>query len=117
MIPYENGVNFSWWILKGFDMTKLTEGEIERGLSDLEGWSSCDNRNAIERSCKFTNFNQAFSFMTAVAMKAEKMDHHPEWFNVYNRVDIILTTHSDGGVTTRDLQLAQFINKILKDRF
>jgi len=95
-------------------MTKMTDSDIENALSLLDGWSICDNRNAIERHMTFQDFNEAFSFMTAVALKAERTDHHPEWFNVYNRVHITLTTHSDGGVTEKDLNLASFINKLVK---
>ncbi|PCI49337.1 MAG: 4a-hydroxytetrahydrobiopterin dehydratase [Alphaproteobacteria bacterium] len=94
-------------------MVRLTDSEIENTL--VSGWSRCKNRSAMERSLKFSDFNGAFSFMTAVALKAEQMDHHPEWFNVYNRVDIILTTHSDGAVTGKDVELAKFINKLIKD--
>ncbi|MCK5425284.1 MAG: 4a-hydroxytetrahydrobiopterin dehydratase [Emcibacter sp.] len=94
-------------------MVKLSDNEIENALDILTDWSRCENRNAINRSLKFKNFNEAFSFMAAVALKAEQMDHHPEWFNVYNKVDIILTTHSDGGVTAKDINLARFIDSLL----
>lgn len=94
-------------------MVKLSDNEIENALDILTDWSRCENRNAINRNLKFKNFNEAFSFMAAVALKAEQMDHHPEWFNVYNKVDIILTTHSDGGVTAKDINLARFIDSLL----
>ncbi|MBL4801403.1 MAG: 4a-hydroxytetrahydrobiopterin dehydratase [Emcibacter sp.] len=97
-------------------MVKLTKNERAEVVSGLSGWAVCDDRNAIECHVTFADFNAAFSFMTAVAMKAEKMDHHPEWFNVYNRVDIILTTHSAGGVTAKDVDLAKFINKLINDK-
>lgn len=97
-------------------MTKLIATEIENVLDSLSGWSRCENRNAIKNSFTFHDFNEAFSFMTAVALKAEQMDHHPEWSNVYNRVDIILTTHSDGGVTAQDVNLARFIDKLIKNK-
>jgi len=77
----------------------------------LPGWTVAPGgRPALVRSLRFTDFNLTFAFMTRVALKAETMDHHPEWSNVYNRVDILLTTHDAGGVTDLDLQLAQFIN-------
>lgn len=97
-------------------MTKLSKREIETALSELDGWSVCEDREAIERQLKFNNFNQAFSFMTAIALKAEQMNHHPEWSNIYNRVDIILTTHSEGGVTTKDVDFAGFIDRIFKGK-
>ena len=81
-------------------------------LNDLDGWSDVPERDAIQRSFTFRSFNAAFGFMTRVAMKAEKMDHHPEWSNVYNRVDVILTTHSADGVTVLDRELALFMDKI-----
>ena len=78
------------------------------GLSrQLPEWSMVDGRDAITRTFEFTNFNQAFGFMTRAALLAEKMDHHPEWFNVYNRVEVTLSTHDAGGLTERDLRLAK----------
>jgi 4a-hydroxytetrahydrobiopterin dehydratase len=74
------------------------------------GWSVVEGRDAIARSFRFADFNAAFAFMTRVAMKAEQMDHHPEWSNVYARVDVVLTTHDAGGVTARDLELARFMD-------
>jgi len=84
-------------------------------LEILGGWSDVPERNAIMRTFKFRNFNAAFGFMSRVAMKAEKMDHHPEWFNTYNLVDVILTTHSADGVTELDVALATFMNKMALD--
>ncbi len=98
-------------------MAKLNNREIETALCNLSGWSRCEKKNAIERSIKFTDFNEAFSFMAAVALKAEQLNHHPEWLNVYNRVDITLTTHSEGRVTAKDINLALFINKLVKNRY
>jgi len=95
-------------------MVKLTDREINKILESLITWSRCENRNAIRRSFKFNDFNEAFSFMAAVALKAEQMNHHPEWSNVYNRVEIILTTHSDGGVTAKDVNLARFIDTLVR---
>lgn len=90
--------------------TKLT-GEV-RGkiLAELTGWRVVDGRDAIAKSFRFKDFNQAFAFMTRIAMMAEKMDHHPEWSNVYNRVDITLSSHDAGGLTERDVRLAKFID-------
>lgn len=80
-------------------------------LMNLEGWDEVEGRDAITKTFTFKDFNQAFGFMTRVALKAERMDHHPEWFNVYNRVDVTLSTHDAGGLTMRDIKLAQFMNK------
>jgi 4a-hydroxytetrahydrobiopterin dehydratase len=90
---------------------KLTQDQI---LSQLTGWTMVDGRHAIFKSFKFKSFHQAFGFMTEVALIAEKMDHHPEWFNVYSKVDVTLTTHSAGGVTILDVKLAQAIDKAAK---
>lgn len=91
---------------------RLSTEEIEEALRGLDGWHLVDAREAIQKSFKFANFNQAFAFMTRVALKAEKMDHHPEWFNVYNRVDVTLATHDVDGLSGKDVDLATFINKI-----
>jgi 4a-hydroxytetrahydrobiopterin dehydratase len=74
-------------------------------------WRPAEGRDAIVRSLKFRNFAEAFGFMAEIALVAEKMDHHPEWSNVYNRVDILLATHESGGVTERDVKLAEAIDK------
>ena len=82
----------------------------EAALARLEGWSAkSGERDAIEKTFKFADFKTAFGFMSSCALKAEQMDHHPEWFNVYNRVDVTLTTHDADGVTTLDLELAKFM--------
>ena len=78
----------------------------------LPGWSNVKGRDAIKKSFKFADFNSAFAFMTKVALAAEKADHHPEWFNVYNKVDITLSTHDAGGVSARDVKLAKFIDSV-----
>ncbi len=91
---------------------KLSLEEREALLSELTDWMLANDRDAITRSFKFKSFNQAFGFMTRVAMQAEKLDHHPEWFNVWNRVDITLATHDAGGVTALDLELAGFMDSI-----
>lgn len=89
---------------------KLIATERTAALSALPLWSDVPGRDAIFRSIKFADFNAAFAFMTRVALKAEKMDHHPEWFNVYNRVDITLATHDCGGISIRDVEMARFID-------
>lgn len=90
---------------------KLTADARAAALADLTGWADVEGRDAIAKTFQFKTFNQAFGFMTRAALKAEKMDHHPEWFNVYNRVEVTLTTHSADGVTELDTQLAAFMNK------
>ena len=77
------------------------------------GWAYVYGRDAIHKSFKFKDFIEAFGFMTQVALIAEKMDHHPEWTNVYNKLDVTLTTHSAGGVTQKDLTLAQAIDTLI----
>ena len=83
-------------------------------LNELEGWAEVPGRDAIARSFVFKNFNEAFGFMTRVALAAEKADHHPEWRNVYKTVDVVLSTHDAGGVTTRDIELAKMMNAAAK---
>ena len=78
---------------------KLVGAARAEKLVALDGWTEMDDRDAIQKTFQFTNFNEAFGFMTRAALMAEKMDHHPEWFNVYNRVEVTLTTHDAGGVT------------------
>ncbi|KAM4748575.1 pterin-4-alpha-carbinolamine dehydratase 2 [Rhinophrynus dorsalis] len=91
----------------------LTSEERAQGLQELQslGWTEIAEKDAIYKEYKFKTFNQAFGFMTRVALQAEKMNHHPEWFNVYNKVQITLTTHDCGRLTKKDLKLAQFIEK------
>lgn len=89
----------------------LTTDELTTALETLEGWTAEEDGKAVTRTFKFGTFTQAFAFMTAAALTAEKMDHHPEWFNVYNRVDVRLTTHDSGGVTALDIALAEVMNK------
>ena len=93
-------------------MAVLSEGDRAKALEGLEGWSHDTARNGIARSFRFADFSAAFAFMTRVAMEAEKADHHPEWSNVWNKVDILLSTHSDGGVTAKDIALARKIDAI-----
>lgn len=78
-------------------------------------WELVEGRDAIARSLRFLDFSAAFAFMTRVALLAEKYDHHPEWSNVYNRVDIVLSTHDAGGLSQRDLVMAQAIDRLLGD--
>jgi 4a-hydroxytetrahydrobiopterin dehydratase len=90
--------------------------DLDKELAALPGWSKVEGRAAIAKSFKFKDFNAAFGFMTRVALVAEKMDHHPEWFNVYNRVDVTLATHSKGGVTDLDINLAKAMEEIAVSR-
>jgi 4a-hydroxytetrahydrobiopterin dehydratase len=90
----------------------LSESERVETLGGLEGWTYDADRNGIARSFRFADFSAAFAFMTRVALEAEKADHHPEWSNVWNKVDILLSTHSDGGVTAKDIALARKIDAI-----
>ena len=96
-------------------MTKLQESQyIESFVRENSGWKMAEGRPALQKSFKFSNFNEAFGFMTRVALMADKMDHHPEWFNVYNRVDIVLSTHDAGGITELDFKLAKFMDECMK---
>lgn len=92
----------------------LSPSEREQSLTELRGagWVLVENRDAIFKELHFKTFNQAFGFMSRVALQAEKMNHHPEWFNVYNKVQITLTTHDCGGLSKRDVKMAKFIDKI-----
>ncbi|MDP3746618.1 MAG: 4a-hydroxytetrahydrobiopterin dehydratase [Phenylobacterium sp.] len=93
-------------------MTRPARIGAEAALARLPGWSAlAGERDAIQRSFKFADFNAAFGFMTRVAIRAEQLDHHPEWFNVYNRVDVTLATHDADGVTELDVTLATFMNE------
>ena len=79
-------------------------------VAQLSGWSAAADKDAITKTFKFADFNAAFGFMTRVALMADKLDHHPEWFNVYNRVEVLLTTHDADGVTDLDVELARFMD-------
>ena len=86
--------------------------DVDEVLKSLPSWRAhAGDRPAIERKLVFADVNAAFGFMTRVALLADKVDHHPEWFNVYNRVEVVLTTHDAGGVTRRDLDMARFIDE------
>lgn len=86
---------------------------VEEALALLHGWRAVEGREAIARTFRFKGFADAFAFMTRVALEAEKLDHHPEWSNVYNRVEVVLTTHDAGGVTEFDVALARVMDKSL----
>lgn len=91
---------------------KLSSEARKRALSELPGWTEVEDRDAIQRTFKFADFNTAFGFMTRCALKADQMDHHPEWFNVYNRVEVTLTTHDAEGLSQRDVELATFMDAV-----
>lgn len=89
---------------------KLSGNALNEAIAELDGWSRVEGREAITRTFTFRDFNAAFGFMTRSALKAEAMDHHPEWFNVYSRVEVTLATHDAGGVTEKDMTLAKFMD-------
>jgi 4a-hydroxytetrahydrobiopterin dehydratase len=93
---------------------KLAGAARKDALRGLSGWSEVEKRDAIRKQFQFGTFGEAWGFMSQVALLAEKMDHHPEWFNVYNRVDIVLSTHDAGGLSERDIKLARAIDGIGK---
>jgi 4a-hydroxytetrahydrobiopterin dehydratase len=94
------------------DMAEKLEGTARQAaLAELTDWAALEDRDAISRTFKFKTFNEAYGFMTRVALKAERMNHHPEWFNVYNRVEVTLTTHDCGGLSELDVTLAKFMDK------
>ena len=94
-------------------MVARLEGNARRhALAELKGWSEDAGRDAIVKEFRFADFNRAFAFMTQIALKAERMDHHPEWSNVYNRVSMLLSTHDCGGLSQRDVDLARFIDTL-----
>lgn len=94
-------------------VAKLTGEARAQALRDLPAWREVEGRDAIARELRFADFNAAFGFMSRVALQAEKLDHHPEWSNVYGRVSIVLTTHDAGGLSARDVALAKFIDSIV----
>lgn len=93
-------------------MGLLDEEQIAAALSELDGWTRHENRPAIERHFQFADFNGAFGFMTQVALHAERLNHHPEWFNVWNRVEVVLSTHDAGGITEKDVALARLMSQL-----
>ena len=94
---------------------KLTDDDIQTLLADLDGWALSADGLAIEKTFRFKNFNAAFGWMTRVALVAEKLDHHPEWFNVYNRVEVRLTTHDQNGLTELDAKLAKAMDAMANE--
>ena len=92
-------------------VAKLSAVERELFLKANPGWTELENRDAIQKVFEFADFNTAWGFMNRVALAAEKADHHPEWFNVYNKVEITLTTHDADGLSQRDVDLADFIDR------
>ena len=97
-------------------MTRPERIGAKKALESLPLWREAAGRDAITRSLKFRNFAEAFGFMAEIALVAEKADHHPEWSNVYNRVDILLATHESSGVTERDIKLAEAIDEAAAKR-
>ncbi len=95
-------------------MSRLTGEARVRALASVPLWREVEGRDAITRSLRFADFNAAWGFLSRVALYAERMDHHPEWRNVYDRVDITLSTHDVGGVSDLDLELAQFIDGLVR---
>jgi 4a-hydroxytetrahydrobiopterin dehydratase len=93
---------------------KLEPDERKASLAKLDGWKDVAGRDAIAKTFVFKDFNAAFGFMTRVALTAEKLDHHPEWKNVYKTVDVVLSTHDAGGVTELDIRLAQAMDAFAK---
>lgn len=91
---------------------RLSQMDIEEELKSLPGWSVVNDK--LHREFQFDSFNQAFGFMTMAAMEIEKMNHHPEWFNVYNKLVIELTTHDAGGITRNDINLARILNSLAR---
>ena len=97
-------------------IAELTDNERSAALGELPEWTLARQGKAIARTFAFADFSEAFAFMTRAALLAEKADHHPEWFNVYNRVEIVLRSHDKGGVTERDIRLAHFIEEAASER-
>jgi len=93
---------------------KLAPDQRNEALAKVREWQSVEGRDAISRSFKFKDFSEAFGFMTRAALVAERMNHHPEWFNVWNRVDVTLSTHDAGGLTELDIKLAAAMDKLVQ---
>ncbi|MCH8915494.1 MAG: 4a-hydroxytetrahydrobiopterin dehydratase [Thaumarchaeota archaeon] len=91
-------------------MMRLSQTDIDEELKSLPGWSVVNEK--LHKEFQFDSFNQAFGFMTRAAMEIEKMNHHPEWFNIYNKITIELTTHDAGGITKNDVNLAKILNSL-----
>ncbi len=90
---------------------KFSQEQIASGLQELDGWDRLPDKDAIIRTFTFKNFSQAWAFMSRAALLAEKMNHHPEWFNVYNRVEVTLNTHDVGGLSALDFKMARLMDK------
>jgi len=95
---------------------KLSQKERASALAELPEWEEAQGRDAIRRKFVFSDFNEAWSFMCQIAAEAKRLDHHPEWFNVWATVDVSLTTHDCGGLSLRDVALARFIDKIARQK-
>jgi 4a-hydroxytetrahydrobiopterin dehydratase len=95
---------------------RLTGAARQTALRELHGWSEVADRDAIRKSFHFSDFSEAWAFLSRIALAAEKMDHHPEIFNVYNRVEIALSTHDAGGLSDRDIRLARLIDELAPER-
>jgi 4a-hydroxytetrahydrobiopterin dehydratase len=93
-------------------LTKLSEEQIKKELTNLPGWSVVNGK--LHRDFVFKDFIEAFGFMSTAALHIEKMNHHPEWFNVYNKIKVDLTTHDAGGITQNDINLARILNSLVK---
>ena len=91
-------------------MMRLSQEEIDEELKNLPGWTVVNEK--LHKEIEFESFNAAFGFMTRAAMEIEKMNHHPEWFNVYNKISVDLMTHDAGGITENDIQLAKILNSL-----
>jgi len=92
-------------------LTKLSDDQIKEKLNELQGWQLVNGK--LHKEFQFKDFNQAFGFMTRAAIHAEKMNHHPEWFNVYNKLKVDLMTHDAGGITENDVKLAKILNSLV----
>jgi 4a-hydroxytetrahydrobiopterin dehydratase len=95
---------------------RLVGAARQTAVRELHGWSEVEDRDAIRKSYHFSSFSEAWGFLTRIALVAEKMDHHPEIFNVYNRVEIILSTHDAGGLSEKDVHLAQAVDELAPER-
>jgi 4a-hydroxytetrahydrobiopterin dehydratase len=94
-------------------MSDLARIGADRAVRELSGWTAVADRDAISKTFVFADFDAAFGFMARVALMAAKMDHHPEWSNIYNRVEVVLSTHDAGGVTSQDVQMARFMDLLV----
>ena len=97
-------------------MTRPTKIGAEAALKQLSGWKAAEGRDALTKTFRFGDFNTAFGWMSRVALAAEKLDHHPEWFNVYSRVEVLLATHDADGVTDLDVTLARFMDEAAAEK-